>query len=100
MSPEIRTRVTTAVLELGLLAVCWHFLGLDEVLVGAIALVIIAGAVVPPRVGRWVGGVGMLGLAALAFFYYGSPLIAGLLAVFGVVSLATGAMEARAARPL
>ena len=56
LSPHLKSALTTAALELGLLAVAWYFMGLDEVLVGAIALVIVVGAFSPPRIGRWVGG--------------------------------------------
>ena len=93
ISADTRNRFLTALLELGLLAAFWYFLGLDEVLVGVIAAVIIVGAVVPPFIGRWVGGGGMLVCAGLAYFYYGSTVIAGLLGAFGVFSLVTAAME-------
>lgn len=95
LSPHLKNALTTCALELGLLAAVWYFLGLDELLVGAIAIVIIASAFAPPHIGRWLGGVGMLGLAALAYFHYGSTLMGGLLAAFGVFSLLTAARESR-----
>jgi hypothetical protein len=90
--PQIGTkeRVVSLVVQLGILGLAWWLLGLHWVLVAAFAGVIIVSTLVPERISGVVSGLGSLGLAALAYFYYGQVLVAALLAVLGVISLIGG----------
>lgn len=81
--------------ELAVLGAAWWFLKLDPPLVGALAGVIALSVLVPERFDSLVTGVGMLGLAALVYFYYGARPLAAVLGVFALVMLATGIPKAR-----
>jgi hypothetical protein len=77
-------------LELALLGAAWYLLQLRLYVVAAFGAVIIAGGLAPYRLSGIAWGVGLLGLAAGAYFYVGHQTLAILLALFGVVSLASG----------
>lgn len=81
--------------ELAVLGAAWWFLKLDPPLAGAIAGVIVLSVLVPERYDSLVTGVGMLGLAALVYFYYGSRPLAAVMGVVALVMLATGIPKAR-----
>lgn len=87
---RLSARLGMVALELAVLGAAWYLLPLPRIAVGAIAAVIIVGGIVPYRYGGIVSGIGLLGLAAGAYFYVQPANLAILLAIFGLISLAMG----------
>jgi hypothetical protein len=94
MNPLL-ARVGIVGLNLVLLGVAWQLLGLDLLLVGAIALVIVVVGVVPARWSALTQGVGLLLLALLLKLHYGADRMAILIAVIGLVVLVLGVFRLR-----
>lgn len=86
----MQERLVSLVVQLGIVGLAWWLVGLHWVLVAAFAGVIVVSTFVPERISGVVSGMGSLGLAALAYFYYGQVLVGALLGVVGVVSLIGG----------
>ena len=91
-TPNLKSRIGIAVVELALVGVAWYVLKLDDLLAGAIAAVIVVSTILPGRWSVLASGLGMIGLAGLAQFHYGHRPLAIVLLVFGVITL-TGLMS-------
>ena len=83
-------RILTVLAELGILALATFLLQLHWVLVASFAALIVIAGLAPHRWSGLLTGLGMLGVAAVAHFYYGQDRIAILLAIIGLVFLALG----------
>ncbi len=94
----IAEKLGMVAIELAILGAAWWYLGLHTYLVGSIAGVIITAGLVPRRFASLLSGVGLLGVAALVYFYFGAPQLAGLMAVAAVVIAILGLLRLKSAR--
>lgn len=76
------------ILGLAVIAALWLVLGLHTYLVVALAAVTIASALVGGVAGSVIWGVGLIGVAALAWLHFGAQRLALVLAIIGVVYVA------------
>ena len=90
MSPLVKSRVTSLVITLALLALAWKLLGLHPVLVGSIAGVIVVGHLLPPKWDEIGSGVGFAVVACVVYFYFGQERVAYLLGAVAAVYLFLG----------
>lgn len=91
----LKARLVSTIISLVVVALIWYFLKLDPLFTGALALVVVVGTLLPGAAGSIAWGAGLLGLAALAYFHYGSvqtPLTV-VLGVVGTAYLAMGAAQ-------
>ncbi len=93
--PWWRRRLPLIALQLALLAAVWWILKIDATIVAAIGAAIVISGAVPERYEGLVSGLGMLGLAALVYFYYGQRPLALVLLIFGVLRGVAGMAELR-----
>lgn len=85
IAARYKAEAVSLAIMLILLAAAWWFLKLHPYLVGGLAACLLLGPAWPPRF-AWLGTLlGMLGLAALAYFHFGNQQIAIVFAVLGVV---------------
>ena len=96
-SSELQGRVLVVAAELGVLGAAWWLLGLDEVLVGAVAALILLSGFLPRGVDSLVSGLGMVGLAGLLYSYYGQERLALLVGIIGVVVAVVAVVRLRRA---
>ncbi len=80
----IKARLVSTIISLGVVALIWYFLRLDPLFTGALAFVVVLGTLLPGAASSLAWGAGLLGLASLAYFYFGSAQTP-LAAVLGVV---------------
>jgi hypothetical protein len=84
IADRYKNEAISIVLMLALLGAAWWWLGWPRYMVAGFAVCILLGPAWPPRWG-WLGTlIGMLGLASLAYFYFGQMRVAVVLAVVGV----------------
>lgn len=81
-----------AALYLGVIALLHftHWFILAPAIRWTLVAIIIVGAFVPPRFSELASGTGMLIVAAVAYFYYGSTGVAAICGIFGAITLAMG----------
>lgn len=93
--PKFQPQWASIAMGLAILGAVWWFNRVDPLFVGLFAVVIIASGLLPGIIGRLVWGFGLVGLAALAYFYYGSAqwLIALVLLVLGALTLGRALAE-------
>jgi len=85
-------------LGLAVLGAAWYLMGLYLYVVASVAAVIVAGGVVPYRYSEIVWGVGLLALAAGAYFYVGNQTLAILLGIVGLISVGAGVPRLKGGR--
>jgi len=91
----IKRRLPTMLISLAILGVAWYLLKLDVVITGAIATVIVVSALVPVRYSNLVSGLGLLAIAGVSYFHYGSQTIATLFGLIGLVEVGMGINDLR-----
>lgn len=85
-------RLVSCFIGLALLGLAWFFFlrGFGWPLTAVIAGTILLATLLPPRIANIAGGLGMLGVAALLYFYHNAGMMATFIAVLGTIDLVTG----------
>lgn len=78
-------RAMSLAIELVIIGAAWYFLKLNGYLVAVLAGLAVASVLVPRRYSTLATGMGMCGVGAFFWLYAGSTMVAGLLAVAGLV---------------
>ena len=86
----VKERLPKIGLELLILALAWYFLGIALPIVGVLAAIIIVANLTPAPWDRPVFGLGLIGLAALAYFHYHQHPFAYLMAAIGAIMIGVG----------
>ncbi|MCC6425550.1 MAG: hypothetical protein IT435_01885 [Phycisphaerales bacterium] len=77
-------------IELAILGVAWWLLKLDWLLVVVLCGLIVIVGLAPGRLGSLLSGIGMLIVAGLMYWRFGSPQLAALLGIAGLVVMGVG----------
>lgn len=92
----LRSRLTSLVLGLGILAAAWYLLKMDTVIAVALLVAVVVTHAVPMRFSRLVGGVCTMGVAGVIYQHYGASIIAFVVGAVGLVSIVTSIAPLRA----
>jgi len=95
----LRSRLTSLVLSLGILAAAWYLLKLDTVIAAALLGGIVVTHAVPMRFSRLAGGVCTIGVAGVIYQFYGASTIALVVGAVGLVSILTSIGPLRTGAP-
>ncbi len=92
----LQRRAPMMLLSLGILGVAWYLLRINELIVAAIAGLIIVSWLVPERFSNLVTGLGMIALGTLLYLRFAGGSQTGLLmGIIGVVFLVMGINDVR-----